>query len=71
MRTMRKQFPVAQLTSDEVVHFRETRFHPKKWRPKWSNVTWLNYPASAKNNITKANEKNFYLIGPFKISGKI
>ena len=29
MRTMRKQFPVTQLTSDEVVQFRETRFHPK------------------------------------------
>ena len=71
MRTMRKQFPVTQLTSDEVVHFRETRFHPKKWRPKWSNVTWLNYPASAKNIITKANGKNFYLIGSFKINGKI
>ena len=27
---MRKQFPVTQLTSGEVVDFRETRFHPKK-----------------------------------------
>ena len=73
MQTMRKQFPVTQLTSGEVVDFLETRFHRKKWRPKWSNVTliWLNYPASAKNIITKANGKNFYLIGSFKINGKI
>ena len=31
---MRKQFPVTKLTSDEVVHFRETRFHPKKMAAK-------------------------------------
>ena len=74
MRTMRKQFPVTQLTSGEVVDFRKTRFHPpKKWRPKWSNVTliWLNCPASATNFITKANGNNFYTIGSFKINGKI
>ena len=34
MRTMRKQFPVTQLTSGEVVDFRETRFHPKKMAAK-------------------------------------
>ena len=34
MRTMRKQFLVTQLTSDGVVHFRETRFHPKKMAAK-------------------------------------
>ena len=34
MRTMRKQFPVTQLTSAEVVHFRETRFDPKKMAAK-------------------------------------
>ena len=74
MRTMRKQFPVTQLTFGEVVDFRKTRFHPpKKWRPKWSNVTliWLNCPASATNFITKANGNNFYTIGSFKINGKI
>ena len=73
MRTMRKQFPVTQLTSGEVVDFLRLAFIEKKWRPKWSNVTliWLNYPASAKNIITKANGKNFYLIVSFKISGKI
>ena len=27
---MRKQFPVTQLTSGEVVDFRKTRFHPQK-----------------------------------------
>ena len=74
MRTMRKQFPVTQLTFGEVVDFPKTRFHPpKKWRPKWSNVTliWLNCPASATNFITKANGNNFYAIGSFKINGKI
>ena len=74
MRTMRKQFPVTQLTFGEVVDFPKTRFHPpKKWRPKWSNVTliWLNCPASATNFITKANGNNFYTIGSFKINGKI
>ena len=34
MRTMRKQFPVSHMTSGEVVHFRETRFHPKKMAAK-------------------------------------
>ena len=34
MRTMRKQFPVTQLTSGEVEDFRETRFHPKKMAAK-------------------------------------
>ena len=70
---MRKQFPVTQLASGEVVDLRKTRFHPKKMWPKWSNVTliWLNYPASAKNIITKANRKNFYVIGSLKINGKI
>ena len=73
MRTMRKQFPVTQLSSGEMVDFRKTRFHPKKWWPKWSNVTliFLNCPASATNIITKANGKNFYTIGSFKINGKI
>ena len=65
MRTMRKQFPVKQYTSGRLA------FIQKKCRPKWSNVTWLNYPASAKNIIAKANGKNVYLIGSFKISGKI
>ena len=68
------QFPVTQLTSGEIVDFRKTRLHPKKkWRPKWNDVTliWLKYPASAKNIITKANGKNFYLIGSFQINGKI
>ena len=45
----------------------------KKWRPKRNDVTliWLKDPASAKNIITKANGKNFYLIGSFQINGKI
>ena len=71
---MRKQFPVIQLTSGEVVDFRKTRFRPpKNWRPKWNNVTliWLNCPASATNFITKANGNNVYTIGSFKINGKI
>ena len=68
------QFPVTQLISGEIVDFRKTRLHPKKkWRPKWNDVTliWLKYPASAKNIITKAIGKNFYLIGSFQINGKI
>ena len=61
------RLPMKQYTSGRLA------FIQKKWRPKWSNMSlmWLNYPASAKNIITKANGKNFYLIGSFKISGKI
>ena len=73
MRTMRKQFPVTQLTSGEVVDFLRLAFIDKKWRPKWSNVTliWLNCPASATNFITKVNGNNFYTIGSFKMNGEI
>ena len=63
MRTMRKQFPV-KYTSGRLA------FIQKKCRPKWSNVTCLNYAASAKNIITKANGKNFYLIGSLKSTVK-
>ena len=70
---MRKQFPVTQLTSGEVVDFLRLAFIDKKWRPKWSNVTliWLNYPASAKNIITKANRKNIYLIESLRKVGLV
>ena len=34
-------------------------------------LIWLNCPASVTNFITKANGKNFYTVGSFKINGKI